>query len=118
MPETHRQQVMSVEEGLDNLDEPTQIVDCFTKKYKPVTLKVKPVLGTLPKRFRITREIIGDLLKNMPSVTNFIWPYLHQFSIDSHGLNGYGEPLKRPFYRYQSRLEAINNGRDIRQINW
>ena len=23
-------------------------------------------------------------------VTNFIWPYLHQFSIDSHGLNGYG----------------------------
>jgi len=52
------------------------------------------------------------------SVTNFIWPYLHQFSIDSHGLNGYGKPLKRPFDRYQSRLEAISNGRDIRQINW
>ena len=51
-------------------------------------------------------------------VTNFIWPYLHQFSIDSHGLNGYGKPLKRPFDRYQSRLEAISNGRDIRQINW
>ena len=51
-------------------------------------------------------------------VTNFIWPYLHQFFIDSHGLNGYGKPLKRPFYRYQSRLEAISNGRDIRQINW
>ena len=50
-------------------------------------------------------------------VTNFIWPYLHQFSIDSHGLNGYGKPLKRPFDRYQSRLEAINNGQDIRQIN-
>jgi len=31
------------------------------------------------------------------SVTNFIWPYLHQFFIDSHGLNGYGKPLKRPF---------------------
>ena len=52
------------------------------------------------------------------SVTNFIRPYLHQFSIYSHGLNGYGKPLKRPFDRYQSRLEAINNGRDIRQINW
>ena len=52
------------------------------------------------------------------SVTNFIRPYLHQFSIDSHGLNGYGKPLKRPFDRYQSRLEAISNGRDIRQINW
>jgi len=51
-------------------------------------------------------------------VTNFIRPYLHQFSIDSHGLNGYGKPLKGPFDRYQSRLEAINNGRDIRQINW
>ena len=51
-------------------------------------------------------------------VTNFIWPYLHQFFNDSHGLNGYRRPLKRPFDRYQSRLEAINNGRDIRQINW
>jgi len=51
-------------------------------------------------------------------VTNFIRPYLHLFSIDSHGLNGYGKPLKRPFDRYQSRLKAISNGRDIRQINW
>ena len=49
MSETHRQQVMSVEEELDNPGEPTQIVDCFAKKYKPVTLKVKPVLGTLPE---------------------------------------------------------------------
>jgi len=40
MLETHRQQVMSVEEELDNPDKPTQIVDCFAKKYKPVTLKV------------------------------------------------------------------------------
>ena len=52
-----------------------------------------------------------------PIVTNFIQPYLHQFFIDSHSLNGYGKPLKRPFDRYQSRLEEINNGRDIRQIN-
>ena len=51
-------------------------------------------------------------------VTNFIWPYLHQFFDDSHGLNGYKKPLKRPFDRYQSRLEAISIGRDIRQINW
>jgi len=33
-------------------------------------------------------------------ITNFIWPYLHQFFIDSHGLNGYRKPLKRPFNRY------------------
>jgi len=29
---------------------------------------VKPVLGTLPERFRITREIVGDPLKNMPKL--------------------------------------------------
>jgi len=52
------------------------------------------------------------------SVTNFIQPYLHQFFDDSHGLNGYGKPLKRPFDRYQSRLEEISIGQDIRQINW
>jgi len=51
-------------------------------------------------------------------VTNFIQPYLHQFFDDSHGLNGYGKPLKRPFDRYQSCLKAISIGRDIRQINW
>ena len=52
------------------------------------------------------------------AVTNFIQPYLHQFFDYSHGLNGYGKPLKRPYYRYQSHLEAISIGRDIRQINW
>ena len=35
-----------------------------------------------------------------PLVTNFIQPYLHQLFIDSHGLNGYGKPLKRPFDGY------------------
>ena len=50
-------------------------------------------------------------------VTNFIWPYLHQFFDNSHSLNGSWKPLKRPFDRYQLCLEAINNGRDIRQIN-
>ena len=52
------------------------------------------------------------------SVTNFIRPYLHQFFDDSHGLKASLKPFKRPFDRYQSRLEAISIGRDIRQINW
>ena len=43
-------------------------------------------------------------------VTNFIQSYLHQFFDDSHNLNGYGKPLKRPFDRYQSRLKAISIG--------
>jgi len=53
----------------------------------------------------------------MNNITNFIWPYLHQFFDDSHGLNSYRKLLKRPFNLYQSRLEAISIGRDVRQIN-
>ena len=52
------------------------------------------------------------------SVTNFIQSYLHQFFDDSHGLKASLKPLRRPFDRCQSRLEAINNGWDIKQINW
>jgi hypothetical protein len=36
------------------------------KKYKPVALKVKPHIGTLPDKFRIIRNIIGDPLKDLP----------------------------------------------------
>jgi len=41
---------------------------CFAKKYKPVALKVKPVLETLPERFRIIREITGNSLKGLPKL--------------------------------------------------
>jgi len=51
-------------------------------------------------------------------VTNFIQSYLHQFFDDSHGLKVSLKPLRRPFNRYQSGLKAINNGQDIKQINW
>jgi len=57
-----------------------------------------------------SREINAKL---NPSVTNFIRPYLHQFFDDSHGPKASLKPLRKPFDRYQSRLEAINNGRDI-----
>src|ERR1700678_4314155 len=36
------------------------------KKYKPVALKVKPVIGELPDKFRIIRQIISDPLQNLP----------------------------------------------------
>jgi hypothetical protein len=39
------------------------------KKYKPVALKVRPVETELPSRFWITRNIIGDPLKNMPALS-------------------------------------------------
>jgi len=51
-------------------------------------------------------------------VTNFIQSYLHQFFDNSHGLNGYEKPSKRPFDQCQSHLKAINIGQDIKQINW
>jgi len=68
----------------------------------------------------ITLQVQVDKKNSMkfPFVTNFIQSYLHQFFDDSHGLKASLKPLRRPFDQYQSRLEAINDGRDIRQINW
>ena len=39
------------------------------KKYKPVAQKVRPIYGELPERFRIKREITGNLLKDMPGLS-------------------------------------------------
>jgi integrase-like protein/reverse transcriptase-like protein len=36
------------------------------KKYKPVALKVRPIIGELPEKFRIVRKIIGDPLEHLP----------------------------------------------------
>jgi len=55
-----------------------------------------------------------DFGKGFDSITNFIWPYLHQFFDDSHSLNSYEKPLKRPFNQYQSHLKVISIGQDIR----
>ena len=38
------------------------------KKYKPVALKVKPVIGELPAKFRIIRNIKGDPLATLPTL--------------------------------------------------
>ena len=39
------------------------------KKYKPVALKVKPVIAALPSEFHIERNIIGDPLEDMPALS-------------------------------------------------
>jgi len=68
-PDTLWQRGMAVKEEAGNLEEiEEKVISCFAKKYKPVALKVKPVLGTLPERFRITREIVGDPLQGMPKL--------------------------------------------------
>ncbi|EPQ49780.1 hypothetical protein GLOTRDRAFT_23124, partial [Gloeophyllum trabeum ATCC 11539] len=39
------------------------------KKYKPVAKKVRAVPATLPKEFRIQRNIKGDPLADMPTLS-------------------------------------------------
>ena len=62
--------------------------------------KVKGIVSSNVIELELPKSIKIHSVVNVSSVTNFIRPYLHQFSIDSHGLNGYGKPLKRPFDRY------------------
>jgi len=85
-------------------------------------------LVLISDEFKLDTSLVIDVIKSFSSllsllidlilyVTNFIRSYLHQFFDDSHGLKASLKPLRRPFDRYQSCLEEINNGRDIRQIN-
>ena len=43
----------------------------FAKKYKPVALKVRPVLARSTEEFRIVRDIKGDPLANLPVLPEF-----------------------------------------------
>ena len=45
------------------------------KKYKPVALKTHPVLGTLPSKFCIERNIIGDPLADIPTIPPILPPF-------------------------------------------
>ena len=105
--------------GLETVNEFTEWMKSATEETKSAIRKAQEDMTRYYNRKRTPAPVYqpGDWVY-LDAVTNFIQPYLHQISIDSHGLNGYGKPLKRPFDRYQSRLEAISNGRDIRQINW
>ena len=46
--------------------DPIPIYISAKEKYKPVHLKVKPVIRELPDKFRIIRNIISDPLKDLP----------------------------------------------------
>jgi len=39
------------------------------RKYKPVALKTRPVITDLPNKFHIVRNIVGDPLADMPTLT-------------------------------------------------
>src|SRR5271155_707005 len=72
------------------LDQDSQIYKVFiktTKKYKPVTLKIKPVGSTLPSQFRIVRNIIGDPLTDLPILPFQGCPYLVKMTVvPIHGI--------------------------------
>lgn len=53
--------------ALDEQDLETRSVN-VGRKYKPVHLKVRPVYTDLPDKFRIVRNIIGDPLKDLPTL--------------------------------------------------
>ena len=50
------------------LDTRTPLAIYMGKKYKPVALKIRPVEMELPSRFRITCNIKGDPLKELPKL--------------------------------------------------
>ena len=53
----------------DHIDflSPIPVYISAKKKYKPVHLKIKPVISNLLDKFRIIRNIIGNLLKHLPT---------------------------------------------------
>jgi len=122
--EIHNKKILAIirvlKEWRHFLEGATHLVEIWTDHKNLEYFMMAKKLNCYQAHWSLHLARFDFLLHHHPrrTVTNFIRPYLHQFFIDSHGLNGYGKPLKRPFDWYQSRLEAINNGRDIRQINW
>ncbi len=66
-PNGSAQKIMALDEIYGPPTEEEYIL-CLAKKYKPVALKVRPVLGELPQQFRIRREITGDPLEKLPKL--------------------------------------------------
>ncbi|KAG6894473.1 hypothetical protein C0993_011411, partial [Termitomyces sp. T159_Od127] len=68
IPDTLEKILVQQEEALRSEASVGETAQVFSKKYKPVARKVKPVLGTSPEEFRIERHIIGDPLADMPEL--------------------------------------------------
>ena len=80
------------------------------KQILEILTKLTEKVDKLSEQINKPRKRVLRIIEPKESVTNFIQPYLYQFFNDSHGLNGYRKPSKRPFNQCQSRLEAINIG--------
>ena len=108
---------------------PRQQIKSLSVTSDPITARLSQEMNLLLDNDHITNactycHVFLDCIQSRRKpvwglgVTNFIRSYLHQIFDDSHGLKASLKPLRRPFDRCQSRLEAINIGRDIKQINW
>ena len=59
-----------------SLPSDTPLITLVTKKkYKPVALKTHPVLGTLPSKFHIEQNIIGNTLADIPTIPTTLPPF-------------------------------------------
>jgi hypothetical protein len=47
----------------------TQESTFVARKYKPVARKIRPVIAELPDKFRIIRNIVGDPLEDLPTLS-------------------------------------------------
>ncbi len=79
-----------------------------SKKYKPVVLKVKPLLGDLLDKFRIVRDIEGDPLKDIPLLSTSPPEYMltarytpeRKAKIDENHPEGFLWPEERKLMHY------------------
>lgn len=46
------------------------------KSYEPMALRTKPIISDLPSRFRIIRKIVGDPLKDLPTLPTNPEPFV------------------------------------------
>jgi hypothetical protein len=54
----------------NDTDTLAQQVSVFVKhKYKPVSQKIRPIIAELPDKFRIVRNIVGDPLADLPTLS-------------------------------------------------
>jgi hypothetical protein len=54
----------------NNTDTLAQQVSVFVKhKYKPISQKIRPIIAKLPDKFRIVRNIVGDPLADLPTLS-------------------------------------------------
>ena len=67
------------------------------KQILEILTKLTEKVDKLSEQINKPRKRVLRIIEPKESVTNFIQPYLYQFFNDSHGLNGYRKPSKRPF---------------------